>query len=340
MALKKVTETKKQSGFTIVELLIVVVVIAILAAITIVSFNGIQQRAIATSMTSDLSSASTQLKMFQAENSAYPTSIDCTIANSNSNKCLKSSNETAYQYVSSASPQLFCLAATSGDYRYNINQDSAPLAGPCPVFNLDASNSESYSGTVAMWTDISSNGYNGTIYNGVSHSTADGGALSFDGTSGYVKTAVIPAYSSFAISMWFKTPSPRDGDRLFWGDGTNRAILAHAGTAGTLTWYIQTSVTNTGYRYSSTITTPNQWNNVVLQYTGSQAQFFINGVQDSVTANITGTSGASAFNLGTNYAHNANWYNGKISNVRFYDRSLSANEISENFDELRGRYGI
>jgi type IV pilus assembly protein PilA len=45
----------KQTGFTIVELLIVVVVIAILAAITIVSFNGIQARANQAKIDSDIS---------------------------------------------------------------------------------------------------------------------------------------------------------------------------------------------------------------------------------------------------------------------------------------------
>ncbi|MNH49970.1 Type II secretion system protein G precursor [compost metagenome] len=46
--------TKKQNGFTIVELLIVIVIIGILAAITVVAYNGIQQRAINTKRDSDL----------------------------------------------------------------------------------------------------------------------------------------------------------------------------------------------------------------------------------------------------------------------------------------------
>ena len=60
-------------GFTIVELLIVVVVIAILAAITIVSYNGITRRAIETSMKSDLRGASTLLEIDNINNGSYPT---------------------------------------------------------------------------------------------------------------------------------------------------------------------------------------------------------------------------------------------------------------------------
>ena len=69
-----------QNGFTIVELLVVIVVIGILAAITIVSYNGISQRAIVVSLQSDLSNSSQQLKVFQVLNSAYPQTNDCSIA--------------------------------------------------------------------------------------------------------------------------------------------------------------------------------------------------------------------------------------------------------------------
>jgi hypothetical protein len=198
----------------------------------------------------------------------------------------------------------------------------------------------SYSGTGTAWTDLSGNGNNAVLFNGVSYSSTNGGVFSFDGTTGYIRTAIIPTYNSFAISIWFKTSAPRDGDRLYWGDGTDRAILANNGTAGRLGWYINTTVANTGYHYTTGTSVVNQWNNVVLQYTGSQVQCFINGTQDSATASITGTSNASAFNIGTNYAHSGSWYNGQISNMRMYDRALSADEVLQNFNALRGRYGI
>lgn len=64
---------KKQSGFTIVELLIVIVVIAILAAITIVAYNGIQARAQESSVQSDLRQNHVQLRLYRADNGGvYP----------------------------------------------------------------------------------------------------------------------------------------------------------------------------------------------------------------------------------------------------------------------------
>lgn len=60
-------------GFTIVELLIVIVVIGILAAIVIVAFNGIQNRANDTAIRSDLTNLAKKLELYKAENSLYPT---------------------------------------------------------------------------------------------------------------------------------------------------------------------------------------------------------------------------------------------------------------------------
>lgn len=63
---------KNKNGFTIVELLIVVVVIAILAAITIVSFNGIQNRANDTSVQSDLRINGSAIQQYFVTQSSYP----------------------------------------------------------------------------------------------------------------------------------------------------------------------------------------------------------------------------------------------------------------------------
>ena len=74
---------KKQTGFTIVELLIVIVVIGILAAITIVAFNGIQDRANDTAVQSDLASIAKKLEIYKATvgSEAYPAASAAILAN-------------------------------------------------------------------------------------------------------------------------------------------------------------------------------------------------------------------------------------------------------------------
>ena len=69
--------SKQQSGFTIVELLIVIVVIAILAAISIVAYNGIQQRANNSKTTAALSAWIKGLNLYKADKGRWPGGIAC-----------------------------------------------------------------------------------------------------------------------------------------------------------------------------------------------------------------------------------------------------------------------
>ena len=69
------TKNKHQSGFTIVELLIVIVVIAILAAISIVAYNGIQQRGRDGQRKADISTIKKALEMYRLDNNTYPSCV-------------------------------------------------------------------------------------------------------------------------------------------------------------------------------------------------------------------------------------------------------------------------
>ncbi|MFZ2125645.1 MAG: prepilin-type N-terminal cleavage/methylation domain-containing protein, partial [Candidatus Saccharimonadales bacterium] len=110
-------------GFTIVELLVVIVVIGVLAAITIVSYTGVTNKAIIASIKSDLANASQQLKFYQVTNGSYPTSLDasyCPIP-VDSARCLKPSPGTSYQYTANnTGSQTFSLYAINSDNKYRI----------------------------------------------------------------------------------------------------------------------------------------------------------------------------------------------------------------------------
>lgn len=67
---------KQSKGFTIVELLIVIVVIGILAGLVITTYNGIQQKARNTERTTDLKTFQSQLEAYNANNGRYPTTTD------------------------------------------------------------------------------------------------------------------------------------------------------------------------------------------------------------------------------------------------------------------------
>lgn len=133
---------KKTIGFTIVELLIVIVVIAILAAITIVVFSGIQDRAHGASLRSDLSQARKQLMADQVINGSYPANT----GDANDGKGLTSSDGNAYHYSvdNAISPATFCLGEVNGDTAYHITEASSePTVGVCPGYTGSGDGGES-----------------------------------------------------------------------------------------------------------------------------------------------------------------------------------------------------
>jgi len=123
-------------GFTIVELLIVIVVIGILAAITIVAYNGISSKARVASLQSDLENSNKQLIAYLGTSSTgYPTALDCSASPAANTICLKSSAGTSYQYSvnNSANPPTYCLTATNGTTSYFFGTNySNPASGGCP----------------------------------------------------------------------------------------------------------------------------------------------------------------------------------------------------------------
>jgi prepilin-type N-terminal cleavage/methylation domain-containing protein len=115
---------QKQKAFTIVELLIVIVVIGILAAITIVAYNGIQNRAHAATAQSDANGAKKKFLLAQVDTGLFPT----TTAD------LPSESGTTYELTvnNTVIPSTFCLTATNTDVSYRITESSAAVAGSCP----------------------------------------------------------------------------------------------------------------------------------------------------------------------------------------------------------------
>ena len=120
--------SRQNNGFTIVELLVVVVVIGILAAITLISYRGISARANEAALTADLSNAKKQLALYFAENNTYPTALDANKCPSapiaDTNYCLKSSNGNILTYYGNALN--FTLSATKGNQSAVINNDTSP----------------------------------------------------------------------------------------------------------------------------------------------------------------------------------------------------------------------
>ena len=128
--MQKLEKNTTSQGFTIVELLIVIVVIGILAAITIVSYNGIITRAHQSKLISDVGSAGMLMSVEQSSSGAYPSDRNTL----NNGRGLQSDADITYNFYSTQST--FCISALSthsGVDTYYVSETSLnPTKGSCP----------------------------------------------------------------------------------------------------------------------------------------------------------------------------------------------------------------
>jgi hypothetical protein len=177
--------------------------------------------------------------------------------------------------------------------------------------------------------DSSGNNYHGNVYGATVNANGKiGQCYSFDGVNDFIRTGTIPDSSQLTVALWFKANAIVGQDRLYWGYGTNRAIL-YINTNYTFGWYMQTDVATVGYTTSSLTFNAGVWNHVALTYNGNKVKLYVNGVLDSVQGVLIGKSSASAWNLGTDYCNASSWFNGLMNDFRVYDNALSDKEIRE-----------
>ena len=84
-------------------------------------------------------------------------------------------------------PTAFGVATPSRPVASNLGS-SGPIITSGLVLFLDAGNTSSYPGSGTTWTDLSGNGNNGTLTNGPTYTSSNGGAIVFDGINDFVNS--------------------------------------------------------------------------------------------------------------------------------------------------------
>ena len=218
------------------------------------------------------------------------------------------------------------------------------------VLCLDAANTKSYGGSGSRWYDLIGN-QNGTI-SGATHTSGAGGYFSFDGSNDRVvitnnELARIGT-GNHTITAWVNNDIVTEED--FIGTGTSQGdvllmIYSQAGGgSGGFRGHAWSSTSN-----SNTIDSPRaigtgNWNMLTQRVTwGGNIDLFENGVL-TATLSLSGgapTSSRTQFIIGCRAnGGGSSHFDGKIANVQVYNRALTADEIQQNFNALRGRYGI
>jgi hypothetical protein len=211
-----------------------------------------------------------------------------------------------------------------------------------------------------IWNDISGNNFHGTLINGPTYASTNRGYLNFDHTKfQYVDFSKNPSIeflntSSYTLESWIRvTVNPGTGnytgifDREDASVGAVRDgwnILVVEQPLGTLTIvherFAQGASATVGYVTGGTVAASvGVWFHIVATYNGSTTSLYKNGLLDSSASGITSTIKNNIKNL-TIGVRGGQYFRGHIAVARIYSKALSANEVLQNFNALRGRYGI
>jgi len=205
------------------------------------------------------------------------------------------------------------------------------------VLALDAGDTNSYSGSGTTWNDLSGNGRNATV-NG--SPTFTNGYFDITSDSTYISlsnSGLVPRTNDFTYSTWINFDATDNLDTIFengsWTDTllfryqTNLvAVYAEGALRGNFSWTASAGV----------------WYNVIFKRDGGTCSMYINNTLTGTPFTMTTDINLANTNLWLMRSQHASnqFLNGKIATFSIYNRALTASEIQQNFNALRGRFGI
>lgn len=205
------------------------------------------------------------------------------------------------------------------------------------VLHLDGGNIKSYVGSGTDWIDLSKNNNNGVLTNGPTYSSANGGSIVFDGSNDCVvvnNNANILSKTNYTKISWFYISSylyniisgGNSGQHAMWLAGTENLRAGHNGYWSTVVSTTKLSL-NTWYFGAVSFNTTTGW------------KLYVNGVQEATSNDTTTYTGDDEILIGA-YGTGSNLFHGRIATAQVYNRVLTDQEILQNYNATRTRFGV
>jgi hypothetical protein len=216
------------------------------------------------------------------------------------------------------------------------------------VLTLDAANLLSYPGSGTTWRDLSGNGKNGTT-SGATYGSQNGGVFNFDGVNDTISFGTGNTFfplTNFTIDLWFQSkgtvPTTGTTPGLF---GFTYGIRAQFTSANNILFGASSGSTiqDLTYTHNTNIRDNGSWNNIVFQATPTNSYIYLNGeLKASRSLTWLGNTiwPTNTWNLGTDNNDVNRFFTGSIASYKMYNAALTLPQIQQNYNAMRGRFGI
>ena len=220
------------------------------------------------------------------------------------------------------------------------------------IVAVDPASLLSYPGSGTAITNLVNSSLSGTLVNGPIFTSAGGGSyITTDGTNDHIRFDENAAYrflgtSAFSLDLWVYPLAVGTFTRLI-----NRESNPGGLRDGYTTWFDNSTGTHfIGFeRYGSnspsgtSVSIPNptgKWNHCVFSYDGTTTRIYLNNILVSSggsSVSITNTTESLAVGGAITYGSYSNY---RLGSFKVYNIGLSAQQVTQNFNSLRGRYGL
>jgi hypothetical protein len=222
------------------------------------------------------------------------------------------------------------------------------------VLCLDAADRNSYPGSGSTWYDLSGNGINGSLINGTSFVDVNKGVLNFDNTNDYVSlgtpSQINQVQVPLSFCLWAKADSFSSYDVLWAADKSTSGVglysMLRIDGGGYPRYFTSTSGGSYQYKQFTTQLSVNTWYFYAITVSGTLSspylRIYINDtVQGFSLSSLSTTPMADVdFRIGGNQRTTTEYWDGYIANVLWYNRDLSIDEMRQNFEATKGRFGL
>jgi hypothetical protein len=203
------------------------------------------------------------------------------------------------------------------------------------ILHLEASNTYSYPGSGNTWYDLSPYVRNATLVNSPTFDNTSGGALVFNGSSSYAEISnwnVLTGNKNFSIANTVKYQNNSDQVWISYGTGTSSSATQIG--IGSSQFGLLANNVNTTLENSYLI--PDTWNHLVLTHDGAVTKLYVNGsyVKQKLTTYNVGSSNLFIGKSGITTSFSS----AKVANVIVYNKTLTADEVSQTYDSFKNFY--
>ena len=211
------------------------------------------------------------------------------------------------------------------------------------ILSLDAGNTKSYQSGSTTWFDKSGNANNGTLTNGPTFSSANGGSIVFDGVDDYIQISTSPNLTNpLTICTFINTSVITGSNQVIYGPSANGQDnwLSISNNRAQI-FATQTSDVNNFSVTGTTVIQANIWYHITGIVNNNVISIYVNGVFEVASAAQAFTVGGwnSTARIGQR-ATGQFPFNGRIACVQGYNRALSAQEILQNYNATKSRFNL